>query len=121
MKTKFIKMQGEHSALILFLTLISAILGAVISVIFHYPPPAYILAATALGVAAGGVIAARRESRFIASIFQEEIDKADELLHLHTQHLYPPRPTRAQWLASNFGIEGEPVFDGATIDALIYR
>jgi hypothetical protein len=121
MKAQFIKMQSEHTALILFSALVSSILGAVISVMCHYPPPAYILAAAALGVAAGGVIAARRESRFIASIFQAEIDKADELVHLHTQHLYPPRPTRAQWLASNFGIEGEPVFDGATIDALIYR
>ena len=121
MKTQFIKIQSEHTALILFFALIFSIIGAVIAVISHYPPPAYILAAAALGVAAGGVISARRESRFIASVFQAEIDKADELVHLHTQHLCPPRPTRAQWLASNFGIEGEPIFDGATLDALIYR
>jgi hypothetical protein len=121
MKTQFIKMQSEHTALILFFALIFSIIGAVISVLCHYPPPAYILASAALGVAAGGIIAARRESRFIASVFQVEIDKADKLVHLHTQHLYPPRPTRAQWLASNFGIEGEPIFDGATLDALIYR
>lgn len=121
MKAQFIKMQSEHTALILIFALIFSIIGAVIAVLCHYPPPAYILAAAALGVAAGGVISSRRESRFIASVFQAEIDKADELVHLHTQHLYPPRPTRAQWLASNFGIEGEPVFDGATLDALIYR
>jgi hypothetical protein len=121
MKTQFIKMQGEHSALILFFALFSSILGAVIAVMSHYPPPAFIFASAALGVAVGGVISARRESRFIASVFQEEIDKADELVHLHTQHLYPPRPTRAQWLESNFNIQGEPVFDGATLDTLIYR
>lgn len=65
MKTQFIKMQSENSALILFIALICSIVGAIIAILSHYPPPAYILGATAFGIAAGGMIAARRESRFI--------------------------------------------------------
>jgi hypothetical protein len=65
MKTHFLKMQSEHSALILFFSLIFAITGAIIAVLSGYPPPAFILASSALGLAVGGVISSRRESRFI--------------------------------------------------------
>ncbi len=83
MKTKMTKMQAEHAALILFCGIIFSILGAVMAVLSHYPPPAYILAAAGFGIATGGVISARRESLFIASLFQSEAVEADESAAMH--------------------------------------
>jgi len=101
MKDEFIKMQSENDALILFLVLVSAIIGAVMAIVSHYPPPAYILGASALGLAAGGTIAARRESRFIVRVFQFELDKAQEFAEQqHSQSLNTP--------PAEFG----PIFDG---------
>jgi len=90
MKNEFIKMQSENAALILFFGLVSAIIGAIIAIVSHYPPPAYILGASAFGIAAGGIIAARRESRYIAWAFQSELDKAEEFAERHIQSLNPP-------------------------------
>jgi hypothetical protein len=103
MKNEFIKMQSENTALILFFGLIAAIVGAIIAVVSHYPPPAYILGASAFGLAAGGIIAARRESRYIVRVFQSELDKAEELSERHIQSLNtntPPAEFRG------------PIFDG---------
>jgi hypothetical protein len=100
MKNEFIKMQSENTALILFFGLVFAIIGAIISVVSHYSPPAYILGASAFGLAAGGIIAARRESRFIAGAFQSEIDKAEEFAERHIQSQNPPQEFRG------------PIFDG---------
>ena len=101
MKNEFIKMQSENTALILFFGLVFAIIGAIIAVVSHYPPPAYVLGASALGLAAGGIIAARRESRFIVRVFQSELEKAEEFAERHIQSLNtPPAEFRG------------PIFDG---------
>lgn len=78
-KTDFIKMQGENSALILFCAVISAILGAIMAILSHYPPPPYILGSVASGVAMGGIIAARRESRFVFGYAEELDDALDDI------------------------------------------
>ncbi|MEL5849965.1 MAG: hypothetical protein U7M05_11470 [Candidatus Igneacidithiobacillus chanchocoensis] len=91
MKTRFQKIQSENNAVILFFGIVAAILGALMAVLSNYPPPAYILGASAFGLAAGGIIGARRESRYIVWVFQSEIDKAEEFAERHIQSLNPPQ------------------------------
>ena len=102
MKNEFIKMQSENAALILFFGLVFAIIGAIIAVVSHYPPLACMLGASAFGLAAGGIITSRRESRFIVRVFQSELDKAEEFAERHIQSLNTPPPAEFRG----------PIFDG---------
>lgn len=79
-KTDFIKMQGEHQALVLFCGILAAIIGAVIAVLSHYPVPPYMLGAIGFGVAAGAFISSQRENHFLQGYIEEQADeRADEL------------------------------------------